>query len=268
MATATLLATRAPGPVIGGVVSNGGSAGPGVSQEKNSVTTVVNVTSVSLAAGTWCVSAYLNDDLGVGDLTGYLSGASGTATNISPVTATNGGDGYSQIVSCIVVLTGTTTIYLNAASSAAANIRGYLWATQIQCIPGAVGTLIDPSTPGPALGVTIGANGTSSMGNVWLSVSSVTTVVNIGSISLPKGTHVVSALITNSVAKADTTGYLSGTSGAASNYAPLQRTDGSDAYSTVISSIITVAATTTIYLNAASSSSATISGYITASQVD
>ena len=103
----------------------------------SSANTAYNLNSVSLGAGTWVVlgmylSLIISSDTPAGL---YLNSASAVASN--SWTTINQGSGFYTltplIVSAIVKLTGTTTIYLNCQSSANTydEAYGFLVAVQI-----------------------------------------------------------------------------------------------------------------------------------------
>ncbi len=100
----------------------------------SSANTAYNLNSVSLGAGTWVVlGMYLSYSGTPGGL--YLNSASAVASN-SWTTINQGSGVYTGtplIVSAVVKLTGTTTIYLNCQSPATTgnNAYGFLVAVQI-----------------------------------------------------------------------------------------------------------------------------------------
>ena len=103
----------------------------------SSANTAYNLNSVSLGAGTWVVlgmflSLLISHDTPAGL---YLNSASAVASN-SWTTINQGSGVYTGtplIVSAVVKLTGTTTIYLNCQSSAYGgdDAYGFLVAVQI-----------------------------------------------------------------------------------------------------------------------------------------
>jgi hypothetical protein len=138
---ATLIDIARPGPAL--AISNGSEAAApssanefvGTAVSLSSANTAYNLNSVSLGAGTWvvlgmCLSEYGNTPPGL-----YLNSASAVASNswttINQGSGVNGGT--PLIVSAVVKLTGTTTIYLNCQSSASGGdyAYGFLVAVQI-----------------------------------------------------------------------------------------------------------------------------------------
>ena len=143
MATATLINVGTPGPAL--AISNGSeSTNPttnnmfvGAYVHLSSANTAYNLNSVSLGAGTWVVlGMYLSYSTSVDTPAGlYLNSASAVASN-SWTTINQGSGVYTGtplMVSAVVKLTGTTTIYLNCQSSASAGdyAYGFLVAVQI-----------------------------------------------------------------------------------------------------------------------------------------
>ena len=101
-----------------------------------SANTAYNLNSVSLGAGTWVVlgmylswSSYNITPAGL-----YLNSASAVASN-SWTTINQGSGVYTGtplIVSAVVKLTGTTTIYLNCQSSATGGVYAYGFLVAVQ----------------------------------------------------------------------------------------------------------------------------------------
>ena len=140
---ATLINVATPGPAL--AISNGSeSTSPnlnhtfvGAMVHLSSANTAYNLNSVSLGAGTWVVlGMYLSNQNSYDIPAGlYLNSASAVASN-SWTTINQGSGVYNGtplIVSAVVKLTGTTTIYLNCQSSANAGdyAYGFLVAVQI-----------------------------------------------------------------------------------------------------------------------------------------
>ena len=139
---ATLINVATPGPAL--AISNGSeSTAPSLANEfvgaavVRSPNTAYNLNSVSLGAGTWVVLgmylSYSSDGNTPAGL--YLNSASAVASN-SWTTINQGSGVYTGtplMVSAVVKLTGTTTIYLNCQSPAYVGdwAYGFLVAVQI-----------------------------------------------------------------------------------------------------------------------------------------
>ena len=140
---ATLINVATPGPAL--AISNGSESTAPSSVNKfvgaevllSFANTAYNLNSVSLGAGTWVVLGMYLSQQSYGDTPAglYLNSASAVASN-SWTTINQGSGVYTGtplIVSAVVKLTGTTTIYLNCQSSAYGgdDAYGFLVAVQI-----------------------------------------------------------------------------------------------------------------------------------------
>ena len=139
---ATLIDVATPGPAR--AISNGSESTAPVTVNKfvgalvalSSANTAYNLNSVSLVAGTWVVLGMYLSYSSTGDTPAglYLNSASAVASNSWPTINQGSGvyNGTPLMVSAVIKLTGTTSVYLNCQSSAFGgdNAYGFLVAVQ------------------------------------------------------------------------------------------------------------------------------------------
>ena len=126
-------------------------------------------------------------------------------------------------------------------------------------------TLIDAGTPGPALSVAIyDAGGAGITGNT-ITETTALTVYNLGNVSVTAGTWVVMGIVGVPTGRASQTLYLNTASAVGSNSWPVQAAYN---FNNMVTAVIKVLITTTIYLNGMNTGSAiAATAIMTATQI-
>ena len=136
---ATLINVATPGPALAAVkgtesAASGYSYFVGNLVNMATSSTPYNINSLSLTAGTWVVVGLVGTNSATGTLTLFLSGTTASATNLAPVQTVGTGQGTSvpaMMITSVIKVAVTTTVYLNAEDTAIATGQGAILATQI-----------------------------------------------------------------------------------------------------------------------------------------
>ena len=136
---ATLINVATPGPALAAVKGTESAASSysyfvGSIVNMATSSTPYNINSLSLTAGTWVVVGLVGTNSATGTLTPFLSGTTASATNLAPVQTVGTGQGTSvpaMMITSVIKVAVTTTVYLNAEDTVTAYGQGAILATQI-----------------------------------------------------------------------------------------------------------------------------------------
>ena len=119
---ATLINVATPGPALNLSKTTQTTTGTTIYSDamvpEATAGTVYQLDSISIAAGTWLIVGVTGIG-GLGPQTNYLNLATATGSNSWPVQASASSTTTNMVISAVVKVSGTTTIYLNGKSSSA-----------------------------------------------------------------------------------------------------------------------------------------------------
>ena len=130
---ATLIDVATPGPALAGLESDGSFAAMHcITVTETTGGTAYQLLPITLTAGTWVVTGVVFVITPVNQ-TNYLNLSTATGSNSWPVITANATSGSNMIITAVIKVSGSTTVYLNGKNTAATiSASALLTATRIQ----------------------------------------------------------------------------------------------------------------------------------------